>query len=165
MTTAINLPYIGKMKTDAEIFSTWLKKVVKFEGQIKGKDLAKKINVHPSTISGWFGEKSQGPRKELSLKICEILHGDYSEIIKAGRHKEDEPNPEHPSPTEKNGKAEIITCIKELSDMKLKFEMSQKIVAMLESENERLKAENMELKRLAAKPLGGEGLSQTQNSA
>jgi len=87
LTTAIALPYIGNMDADKKIFSKWLKKKIKLEGAIKGNVLAKKIGVHPSTISGWFGEKSQGPDRELSIQICKILNVDYNDIITKERQE------------------------------------------------------------------------------
>ena len=90
MTLANSIPYIGKMISDKEIFSIWLKMKMKGEDAIAGNVLAPMIGVHPSTISGWFSGKSKGPGKPLAKKICKIIGGDYDNIIKEykDRHQE-----------------------------------------------------------------------------
>jgi transcriptional regulator with XRE-family HTH domain len=75
------------MHSDKEIFSSWLKKVVKGEDVIKGKILAEKVGIAPSTISGWFHGKSKGPEKPIAVEICKILNADYDKIITDGRHE------------------------------------------------------------------------------
>lgn len=87
----VALEYIETMLTDKEIFSNWLKQVIKVKGVVKGKYLANDIEVDPSTISGWFGDRSKGPEPDVCIKICEVLTkkykfpSNYDQIIEEGR--------------------------------------------------------------------------------
>ena len=89
----VAIEYVEDMLTDKEIFSNWLKEIIKLKGIVKGKDLALDVGVAPGTISGWFGDKSKGPEKDVGEKICDILTNkykfpcEYDQIIKTGRKK------------------------------------------------------------------------------
>ncbi|RLB94617.1 MAG: hypothetical protein DRH26_00685 [Deltaproteobacteria bacterium] len=89
----VALEYIEDMLADKEIFSIWLKDVLKMKGIAKGKDLAQDVGVAPGTISGWFGTKSKGPEPDVCKRICEVLTNkyefpsDYDEIIETGRQE------------------------------------------------------------------------------
>ncbi|MCG8639459.1 MAG: helix-turn-helix transcriptional regulator [Desulfobacterales bacterium] len=72
---------------DKAIFTRWLKKAIKVDNRITGKKLAEKVDVHPSTISGYITDKSKGLGLSLRLKICDALNVDYFEIIDQERKK------------------------------------------------------------------------------
>ena len=78
------------MKSDKEIFTEWLRDVVKVKGRIKGKDLAKKAKIHPSTLSGYFSGKTKGPDLEIQLRICEALNEDREKILQAARQQSEQ---------------------------------------------------------------------------
>ena len=84
MTQLISLNKYKIMLSDKEIFSRWLKKAIKLEGIIKGKDLSDKTGIAPSTISGYLNDKTY-PDLQNRLKICQAIGVDYNKIIMAGR--------------------------------------------------------------------------------
>lgn len=70
-----------KIENEKNIFVEWLKKVIKIDNRITGKELAARLGVHPSTISGYLTGKRSGPGKAVRFKICEILGEDYSNVV------------------------------------------------------------------------------------
>lgn len=77
------------MLSDKEIFVEWLRHAIKIDKTISGKNLAELVGISPSTISGWFGSKSKGPRIETRLDICEKLGVSYNKIVQIHREKLD----------------------------------------------------------------------------
>ena len=77
------------MQSDKEIFVEWLKRAIKIDKLISGKTLAQKVGISPSTISGWFGSKSKGPKIDTRMDICEELGVSYNKIIQEHRGKID----------------------------------------------------------------------------
>ncbi len=69
------------IKSEREIFVEWLRKAIKIDRLITGKELATRIGVDPSTISGYLTGKRNGPGAELRLKICEVLGKKYADIV------------------------------------------------------------------------------------
>lgn len=107
------------MKTDKEIFTEWLRHAIKIKGLIKGKDLAVKAGVDPTTISGYLTGRTKGPELDLRLKICNILNVDYSSIIKQGKFKKD--NPQHFNTPSEDVEAKYKKAKKEIEFLKAKL--------------------------------------------
>lgn len=128
------------MEDDKKIFVDWLKKLIKIDGVITGRKLAEKVNVDPSTISGYLTGRTQGPDLPLRLKICEIIGVEYKKIISDSFNK--------PDPTTSFSPHED-------SDMLERYEMLKEINALLKKENSRLEKKVAELKgRQSEKTLG-----------
>ena len=77
------------MLSDKEIFVEWLRHAIKIDKTMSGKELAELAKISPSTISGWFGSKSKGPKIETRLEICKILGVSYKTIIQSHRDEAD----------------------------------------------------------------------------
>ena len=78
---------LTKMEDDKKKFVNWLKKIIKIDGVITGKQLAKKVGIDPSTISGYLTGRTKGPELSLRLEICKVLGFDYEEIMDIGRRQ------------------------------------------------------------------------------
>lgn len=87
MTVCSTKTYIENMERydDKALFTRWLKKAIKVDNRITGKELAKRVGVHPSTISGYITNKSKGLGLSLRLKICDVLKVEYAEIMNRER--------------------------------------------------------------------------------